>query len=160
MPSHTEADVHFMSGMIPHHGQALEMVALVPARAATEAVRAMALRMEISQRDEIGLIERWLAAHGEPVPDEHAVHTVMMPGMLTAEQMEALRAARGEAFDRLFLESMIQHHEGAITMVRTLFATSGSAQDSEIFQFANDVETDQRIEIDRMRQLLEQGGGR
>jgi uncharacterized protein (DUF305 family) len=159
-PAHTEADVHFMHGMIPHHGQALEMVALVPSRAASEAVRAMALRMEISQRDEIGLIERWLRSRGEPLPDEHAGHTMTAPGMLSPEQMERLGAARGEEFDRLFLEYMIQHHEGAIAMVRTLFATSGGAQDSEIYQFANDVETDQRIEIDRMRQLLDQGGGR
>ena len=159
VPAHTEADVHFMHGMIPHHAQALEMVALVPSRATSEAVRAMALRMEISQRDEIGLIERWLRSRGEPLPD-HAEHGMIMPGMLTPEQMERLGEARGAAFDRLFLESMIQHHEGAITMVRTLFATSGSAQDSEIFQFANDVETDQRIEIDRMRGLLDQGGGR
>jgi uncharacterized protein (DUF305 family) len=148
-----------MHGMIPHHGQALEMTALVPSRAASEAVRAMALRMEISQRDEIGLIERWLRSRGEGLP-EHAGHTMTAPGMLTPEQMERLREARGEAFDRLFLESMIQHHEGAITMVRALFATSGGAQDSEIYQFANDVETDQRIEIDRMRQFLDQGGGR
>jgi uncharacterized protein (DUF305 family) len=158
-PAHTEADVHFMHGMIPHHAQALEMAGLVPSRAASEAVRAMALRMEISQRDEIGLIERWLRSRGEPLP-EHAGHGPVMPGMLTPEQMERLEGARGEAFDRLFLESMIQHHEGAITMVRTLFATSGSAQDSEIFQFANDVETDQRIEIDRMRALLDRGGAR
>jgi uncharacterized protein (DUF305 family) len=158
-PAHTEADVHFMHGMIPHHGQALEMVALVPSRAASEAVRQMALRMEISQRDEIALIERWLRDRGEPLPD-HAGHMMSAPGMLTPEQMERLGAARGEEFDRLFLEYMIQHHEGAITMVRTLFATSGGAQDSEIYQFANDVETDQRIEIDRMRQLLDQGGGR
>jgi uncharacterized protein (DUF305 family) len=158
-PAHTEADVHFMHGMIPHHGQALEMAALVPSRAASQAVRAMALRMEISQKDEIALIERWLGSRGEPLPD-HAGHTMMAPGMLTPEQMERLGSARGEEFDRLFLESMIQHHEGAIAMVRTLFATSGGAQDSEIYQFANDVETDQRIEIDRMRQLLDQGGGR
>jgi uncharacterized protein (DUF305 family) len=158
-PAHTEADVHFMHGMIPHHAQALEMTALVSSRAASEGVRAMALRMEISQRDEIGLIERWLRSRGEPLPD-HAGHVMVMPGMLTAEEMELLRAAQGAAFDRLFLESMIRHHEGAITMVRTLFATSGSGQDSEIFQFANDVETDQRMEIDRMRALLDQGGGR
>lgn len=159
-PAHTEADVHFMHGMIPHHAQALEMAALVPSRSASEAVRAMALRMEISQKDEIGLIERWLRDRGEQVP-AHADHAMTMaPGMLTPEQMQRLRAASGEAFDRLFLESMIQHHEGAITMVRTLFATSGGGQDSEIFQFANDVETDQRIEIERMRALLREGGGR
>jgi uncharacterized protein (DUF305 family) len=146
-----------MHAMIPHHGQALEMVALVPSRTETEAVRAMALRMQISQRDEIALIERWLRSRGEPLPDDMG-HIMSAPGMLTAEQMERLGSARGAEFDRLFLEYMIQHHEGAITMVRTLFATSGGAQDSEIFQFANDVETDQRIEIDRMRALLEQGG--
>ncbi len=158
-PRHSEADVHFMHGMIPHHAQALEMTALVPSRASSEGVRAMALRMEISQKDEIGLIERWLRSRGEPLPD-HAGHMMTMPGMLTPEQMERLRSARATEFDRLFLESMIQHHEGAITMVRTLFATSGGAQDSEIFQFANDVETDQRMEIDRMQALLDQGGGR
>ncbi|MGE0158156.1 MAG: DUF305 domain-containing protein [Gemmatimonadales bacterium] len=158
-PAHTPADVQFMQGMMPHHAQALEMAALVESREAGEAVRAMALRMQISQRDEIALIERWLSAHGEAASGgDHAGHT-MMPGMLSPEQMARLRSARGEEFDRLFLEYMIQHHEGAITMVRTLFATSGGAQDSEIFQFANDVETDQRIEIDRMRQVL-QGGAR
>jgi uncharacterized protein (DUF305 family) len=149
--------------MIPHHGQALEMVALVPPRTTSEAVRAMALRMEISQRDEIGLIERWLRSHGAEMP-AHGDHTMMAPGMLTPEQMDQLRAARGAEFDRLFLESMIRHHEGAITMVRTLFATSGAGQASEIFQFANDVEVDQRIEIDRMSALLreevQRGGGR
>jgi uncharacterized protein (DUF305 family) len=158
-PVHSEADVHFMHGMIPHHGQALEMVALVPSRATSEAVRAMALRMEISQRDEIGLIERWLRSRGEEVP-AHGDHVMTAPGMLTPEQMQRLGDSRGDDFDRLFLESMIQHHEGAITMVRTLFATSGAGQDSEIFQFANDVEVDQQMEIDRMRALLDQGDGR
>ncbi len=157
-PAHSEADVHFMHGMIPHHGQALEMVALVPSRTTNEAVRAMALRMEISQRDEIGLIERWLRSHGEDMA-MHGDHMMMAPGMLTPEEMDQLRGASGDTFDRLFLESMIRHHEGAITMVRTLFATSGAGQASEIFQLANDVEVDQRMEIDRMRALL-QGGGR
>ena len=158
-PTHTAADVHFMHMMIPHHAQALEMVALVPSRAAGDAVRQMALRMEISQRDEIALIERWLRSRGESMPAEHAEMMGPMHGMLTAEQMERLRQARGAEFDRIFLESMIQHHEGAITMVQDLFATSGAGQDSEIFQFANDVEVDQRMEIDRMTALL-QGGGR
>jgi uncharacterized protein (DUF305 family) len=162
-PAHSDADVHFMHSMIPHHGQALEMVALVPSRSRSEAVRAMALRMEISQRDEIGLIERWLRSHGQEMTG-HGDHMMMAPGMLTPEQMDRLRDASGDDFDRLFLESMIQHHEGAITMVRTLFGTSGAGQASEIFQFANDVEVDQRIEVDRMRALLqpllERGGGR
>ena len=146
-----------MHGMIPHHAQALEMVALAPTQAGSEAVRAMALRMEISQRDEIALIERWLRARGESTTMMHDMG--MMPGMLTPEQMDRLRSASGVDFDRLFLEGMIQHHEGAVTMVQTLFATSGAGQDSEIFQFANDVETDQKIEIDRMTGLLRTGGG-
>jgi uncharacterized protein (DUF305 family) len=160
-PRYTEADVHFMHMMIPHHAQALEMAALVPSRAAGEAVRQMALRMEISQRDEIAWIERWLRARGESMPDgHHDMAMGMAPGMLTAAQMESLRATRGAEFDRLFLESMIQHHEGAIAMVASLFATSGAGQESEIFQFANDVEVDQRMEIDRMSGLLQTGGGR
>jgi uncharacterized protein (DUF305 family) len=156
-PAHTAADVHFLHMMLPHHAQALEMTALVPSRAATEAVRQMALRMEISQRDEIAWIERWLRARGE-APEAH--HAMAMPGMLTPSEMDLLRSARGEQFDRLFLESMIRHHEGAITMVETLFATSGAAQQSEVFQFASEVESDQRMEIDRMGALLQTGGGR
>ncbi|MBM4184102.1 MAG: DUF305 domain-containing protein [Gemmatimonadetes bacterium] len=163
-PTHTDADVHFLHMMVPHHAQALEMAALVPARAAGEAVRQMALRMEISQRDEIAWIERWLRTRGEPMPGEH--HSpgmpmpALMPGMLTPAEMDLLRAARGEDFDRLFLESMIRHHEGAITMVEELFATPGAGQESEVYQFASEVEVDQRIEIDRMNGLLQTGGGR
>jgi CubicO group peptidase (beta-lactamase class C family)/predicted outer membrane protein len=158
---HTEADVRFMHAMIPHHAQALEMAALVPTRAAGEAVRQMALRMEISQRDEIAWIERWLRYRFEPMPEaHHGMDMPLMPGMLTPAQMELLRAARGAEFDRLFLELMIQHHEGAITMVETLFATSGAGQESETFQFANDVEVDQRMEIERMSGLLRAEGGR
>jgi uncharacterized protein (DUF305 family) len=134
------------------------MTALVSSRAAGEAVRQMALRMEISQRDEIAWIERWLRARGEPMPEAH--HAMAMPGMLTPEEMDLLREARGEEFDRLFLESMIRHHEGAITMVEGLFATSRAAQQSEVFQFASEVESDQRMEIDRMSALLQTGGGR
>jgi len=157
--THTAADVHFMHMMVPHHAQALQMVALVPSRASSEAVRQMALRMEISQRDEIALIERWLRSRGEPLPEAHGQMMGRMPGMLTPEQMDRLRQARGAEFDRIFLESMIRHHEGAITMVEELFATSGAGQDSEIFQFASDVESDQRMEVDRMTALL-QGIGR
>ncbi|MDH3227897.1 MAG: serine hydrolase [Thermoleophilia bacterium] len=159
-PSATEADTRFMQGMIPHHAQALEMTALAADRAGSDAVRAMALRMQISQRDEIALIEQWLRGRGL---DAHASHTggngngMLMPGMLTPEQMSALAGARGEAFDMLFLELMIRHHEGAITMVEQLFGTSGAGQVSEIFQFASEVESDQRMEIDRMQRLLMQG---
>jgi len=154
-PALTPADVAFMQGMIPHHAQALEMTALVADRATSRAVQAMALRMDISQRDEIAFLQRWLRGHGESA-EAHA--GMMMPGMLTPQQMAALAAARGSEFDRLFLELMIQHHEGALTMVHELFGSSGAGQVSEIFQFASEVETDQKIEIDRMQGLLEEAG--
>lgn len=153
-PAYTQADVSFMLGMIPHHRQALEMTALAGPQAAGEAVTRMALRMEISQRDEIRLMERWLEVRGEGGGAGH--HDMLMPGMLTVEQMDELRTARGPEFDRLFLEYMIQHHEGALTMVATLLATPGAAQESEVFQFANDVDVDQRMEIARMRALLDE----
>lgn len=153
----TEADVRFMQGMIPHHAQALDMTALVRLHATTDAVRQMGLRMEISQRDEIGLMEAWLRERGQPVqmPGMHAMHGGhMMPGMLSPEQMESLSNARGVDFDRLFLQYMIQHHEGAITMVRELFASSGAAQESTVFKFAEDVDADQTMEIERMQGIL------
>ncbi|NNL70682.1 MAG: DUF305 domain-containing protein, partial [Acidimicrobiia bacterium] len=154
--SYTEADVRFMQGMIPHHEQALVMTELVRRHATTDAVRQMALRMEISQRDEIALMEAWLRNHGEPtgMPGMgNGMH--MMPGMLTPDQMEELRDARGVEFDRLFLEYMIQHHLGAIDMVATLFATPGAAQESTIFKFAEDVDADQTMEIERMQRVLQ-----
>lgn len=147
--------------MIPHHAQALEMTALVPDRTGDEGFRRLALRMEISQRDEIALMERWLEARGASIPagGAHGGHgeagAVMMPGMLTPEQMARLRAASGDEFERLFLELMIQHHEGALVMVAELFAAPQGGQESEIFQFASDVDADQRMEIERMRQMLE-----
>jgi uncharacterized protein (DUF305 family) len=155
--SWTEADVRFMQGMIPHHAQALEMTALVRQHATTDAVRQMGLRMEISQRDEIGLMSAWLEERGQPVqmPGMHDMHGGhMMPGMLSPEQMDNLSNARGVEFDRLFLEYMIQHHEGAITMVRELFASSGAAQESTVFKFAEDVDADQTMEIERMQGIL------
>ncbi len=152
--SYTEADVRFMQGMIPHHEQALVMTQLVRRYATTDAVRQMALRMEISQRDEIALMETWLRNHDEPTRMAgHGMH--MMPGMLTPEQMEELRNARGVRFDQLFLEYMIQHHLGAIDMVATLFATPGAAQESTVFKFAEDVDADQTMEIERMQRVLE-----
>lgn len=155
--SHTDADVAFMRGMIPHHQQALEMTALVRQHATTDAVRQMALRMEISQRDEIALMETWLRERGEAttMPGMGGMGGMhMMPGMLTPEQMTALRNARGPEFDRLFLEGMIQHHQGAIDMVATLFNTSGAAQESTVFKFAEDVDADQQMEIERMQGIL------
>jgi CubicO group peptidase (beta-lactamase class C family) len=156
-PIATEADLRFMQRMVPHHAQALEMTALAAERASGPAVRQMALRMQISQRDEIALIEQWLGGRGHASGGAHGNgHAAeLMPGMLTPEQMSALAGARGTRFDRLFLELMIQHHEGAITMVEELFGSSGAGQVSEIFQFASEVEADQRMEIDRMQRLLE-----
>jgi len=156
--SYVEADVRFMQGMIPHHAQALEMTALVHQHATTAAVQQMALRMEISQRDEIALMETWLREHGEPIqmPGMGGMGGMhMMPGMLTPEQMNTLENARGVDFDRYFLEFMIQHHEGAISMVADLFNTSGAAQESTVFKFAEDVDGDQLMEIERMQGILE-----
>jgi len=153
----TAADVRFMQGMIGHHAQALEMTALVPTHTKREDLRKLALRIEVSQADEIKMMQRWLEARGQAVPGPHAMHlhgATLMPGMLTAEQMSALAAASGSAFDRLFLEGMIQHHGGALTMVHELFATPGAGQDADIFGFASDVDADQRAEIDRMRGML------
>jgi uncharacterized protein (DUF305 family) len=155
--SYTAADVRFMRGMIPHHAQALEMTALVRRHATTDAVRQMALRMEISQRDEIALMETWLRERGEAVgmPGMGTGGSHRMPGMLTPEQMETLRNARGLDFDRYFLEFMIQHHQGAIDMVAELFNSSGAAQESTVFKFAEDVDADQTMEIERMQGILE-----
>jgi uncharacterized protein (DUF305 family) len=152
--SYVQADVDFMQGMIPHHRQALEMTALVRQHATTSAVQQMALRMEISQRDEIAMMQTWLRTHGEAteLPGMDGMH--MMPGMLTHEQMTELGNARGIDFDRLFLEGMIQHHRGALTMVGALFNTSGAAQESTIFKFAEDVDADQLMEIERMQGIL------
>ena len=155
--SYTAADVRFMQGMIPHHQQALEMTALVRQYAITEAVQRMALRMEIAQRDEIALISAWLRDRGEAteMTSMGVMHHGMM-GMLTPEQMQTLVNARGMDFDRLFLEGMIQHHQGALAMVTQLFSTSGAAQESTIFKFAEEIDADQLMEIERMQGLLNQ----
>lgn len=148
-----------MQGMIGHHAQALEMTALLPSRTAHENMRKLALRIEVSQADEIGMMRNWLKARGAPAPDPHAHHmagTTLMPGMLTGEQMERLAGSRGLEFDRLFLQFMITHHEGARTMVRELFATPRAAQESDVFAFASEVEADQRMEIDRMQAMLKE----
>jgi uncharacterized protein (DUF305 family) len=153
----TAADVSFMQGMIGHHAQALEMTALLPARSVRPDMRLLARRIELSQADEIKWMERWLEVRGHAVPDAHAHHmpdAVLMPGMLTPEQLTRLAEATGADFDRLFLESMIRHHEGALIMVNDLFMTEGAGQDTEIFAFASDIDADQRIEIDRMTALL------
>jgi uncharacterized protein (DUF305 family) len=153
----TASDVRFMQGMIAHHAQALEMTTLLASRTDRTEMRLLARRIELSQADEIGMMQRWLRRRGEAVPDVDAHHDhgrALMPGMLTPEEMSRLEAAKGQAFDRLFLESMIRHHDGALTMVNDLFATVGAGQDPEIYAFASDVDADQRIEIDRMSAML------
>ncbi len=151
---YTEADVQFMRGMIAHHGQAVEMAALVPDHTRTAALRSLAKRIDVSQKDEIKLMQRWLEDRHEGVHHDGMAHDVLMPGMLTTEEMAELAAAKGNEFDRLFLKGMIKHHEGALTMVATLFATQGSGQEVEIFRFASEVDADQRAEIKRMTTLL------
>jgi uncharacterized protein (DUF305 family) len=154
---HTAADVAFMQGMIAHHAQALEMTALLRTRTERDDMRRMAERIELSQSDEIGMMRAWLRSRGEAVPDEHAHHAHdLMPGMLTAEQMERLAAARSDAFDRLFLEGMIAHHEGALAMVAELMRQPGAGQASDVFEFVADVEADQRMEIARMAAMLQE----
>jgi uncharacterized protein (DUF305 family) len=158
-PGFTAGDVRFMQGMIGHHAQALEMVKLLETRTESADMRKLSKRIEVSQADEIKMMEEWLTARGQPLPDPHAHHAhgaTLMPGMLTAEEMAKLAAARGPAFDRLFLEYMIKHHEGALTMVRELFSTPGAGQESEIYAFASDVDADQRMEIGRMRAMLKE----
>lgn len=156
---HNDADVTFMQDMLPHHAQALQMTAMVGARTQREDLPLFARRMDISQDDEMAQIERWLEVRDEPVPDADAgpdhggMDGMDMPGMLTEEELTALEAAEGEEFDRLFLESMIRHHEGALAMVSQLLEDEGG-QETEIFQFVNHVDSDQRIEITRMQQML------
>jgi uncharacterized protein (DUF305 family) len=152
--TYTAADVRFMQGMIGHHAQALEMSALVPSRSRSEDMRLLALRIEVSQEDEIKMMQRWLEVRGQDVPGLHAHGATLMPGMLTAEEMNRLAAAKGAEFDRLFLEGMIKHHDGALVMVRELFSTPGAGQESEIFAFTSDVDADQRMEIERMGAML------
>jgi uncharacterized protein (DUF305 family) len=158
-PPHTEADVAFMQGMIAHHLQALEMAELAPGRTQNESVLQLARRIEASQADEIGFMEGWLAARDEDLPDPHAHHHgphAHMPGMISAEEMARLRAASSVAFDRLFLEYMIRHHEGALVMVEELFAARGAGREPQIEMFASHVESDQEIEIERMARMLHQ----
>ena len=153
----TDGDVRFMQGMIPHHAQALEMTALVAERTASEAMRRLAQRIELSQEDEIEMMQAWLRDRGQAVTEADAHHAdgwEPMPGMLTAGEMAELAAATGNAFDRLFLERMIEHHRGAVTMVENLLEQRGAAQDSQLFAFTSDVTSDQTAEIDRMDAML------
>lgn len=157
---HTEADVRFMQDMIVHHLQAVEMTELVAERTDSPEIRLLARRIQLSQDDELRLMRRWLTDRGVDLPHEHAhhgagpAHHAHMPGMISQEEMTGLAAARGDAFDALFLEYMIRHHMGALEMVADLFAADGSAQEAEIAQFAAHVEADQRSEIERMSRML------
>lgn len=154
-PGYTVADVRFMQMMIPHHEQALRMVALVPDRNASANLRTVALRIDISQRDEIALMEDWLRKRGQAIPTAEQKSGMVMAGLLTPEEFARLEAARGREFDRLFMEYMIGHHAGALTMVDDLFASPGAAQDPDIFRFVTDVGADQLDEIGLMERLLE-----
>jgi uncharacterized protein (DUF305 family) len=150
-----------MQGMIMHHSQAVEMTALIPSHTQNKELRSLGARISSSQSDEIKLMQRWLAARGESVsmamPDMNMSHQPMalMPGMLTPDQMEALRNAKGAEFDRLFLVGMIQHHNGALIMVKDLFDTAGAGQDADLFNFATDADNSQRAEIRLMQSMLE-----
>jgi uncharacterized protein (DUF305 family) len=153
-----------MQGMIMHHAQAVEMTALIPSHTQNKDLRSLGARISSSQSDEIKFMKRWLAARGEPVSmampgmkdmDASGHSMPLMPGMLTPEQMEALRKAKDGEFDHLFLTGMIQHHKGALTMVKDLFDTAGAGQDAELFNFATDVDSGQRAEIRIMQAMLE-----
>ncbi len=164
LPPRSQADVEFMQGMIMHHSQAVEMTALIRSHTESKDLRSLGARISSSQSDEIKFMQRWLAAKGEPLsmatpgmPDMDMSRQPMalMPGMLTPEQMEALRKAKGAEFDRLFLTGMIQHHDGALTMVKDLFDTAGAGQDAGVFNFATDADNTQRAEIKIMQTMLE-----
>lgn len=161
----SEADVDFMTGMIGHHAQALVMSGFAPDNGANPTVRTLAARIINAQKDEIANMQRWLRDRSRPVPEVeesgampmmHGMdHSMHMPGMLSPQQLEELEKARGNDFDRLFLAYMIQHHQGAVTMVHELFATDGAAQDDVIFKMASDIQVDQITEINRMQQMLD-----
>ena len=163
-PPWNAEDVSFMTGMIAHHAQAVRMANWAPTHGASDAVRGLCARIAVGQTDEIHFMQRWLRERNQPVPDpddphaEHAMpgmaHAMLMPGMLSAGQMAELDGARGREFDRLFLLYMIQHHQGALTMVQHLFDTPGALMDDLVFKYASDISADQTTEIDRMGRML------
>jgi uncharacterized protein (DUF305 family) len=166
LPPRSPAEVVFMQGMIMHHLQAVEMTALISSHSENKDLRLLGARISSSQSDEIKFMRRWLTTRGEPVAmartmpgmkdmDTSGHAMALMPGMLTPEQMEALRKAKDTEFDHLFLTGMIQHHNGALTMVKDLFDTAGAGQDAELFNFATDVDNGQRAEIRIMQTILE-----
>lgn len=167
LPPRSPKDVEFMQGMIMHHAQAVEMTALVDSHTENKELRLLGARISQSQSDEMKFMRRWLGIRGEPLSPpmptmrhtdmpghDMSSHHTLMPGMLSPKQMDALRKAKGREFDRLFLSGMIQHHNGALTMVKDLFDTAGAGQDAELFNFATDVDSGQRAEIRIMQTLL------
>lgn len=163
--NYTEADVRFMRMMITHHAQALVMSQMAPRNGASPSVQTLAARIINAQKDEIDTMQRWLRRRDQPVPTVEIdgtdlrvngmmVHGMDMEGVLTQAQIDELNAARGTAFDRLFLRYMIEHHRGAVSMVDNLFSTDGAAQDEAAFKLASDINADQQTEIARMEQML------
>ncbi len=159
-PMRSAADVAFMQGMIMHHSQAVEMTAMIDSHTENKQIRALGARISASQSDEIRFMKRWLAVRGQStsmsMPGMPDMAMPAMPGMLTSQQMVGLREARGAQFDRLFLAGMIQHHNGALIMVKDLFDTAGAGQDAEIFDFATDADNTQRAEIKIMQDMLKE----
>jgi len=161
---YSEADVRFMTDMIAHHAQAVVMARWAPTHGADPAIQTLAARIINSQRDEIAAMRDWLRERGQPRPPADAegvgghahgrAHAMDVPGMLTPEQLDELARARGSEFDRLFLTYMIEHHRGAVIMVRDLFATDGAAQGESVFKLASDIQADQTVEIERMELML------
>jgi uncharacterized protein (DUF305 family) len=167
---YSDADIDFMTGMIPHHAQAVIMAGWAPSHGARKDVQILCERIVVGQQDEIRSMQTWLEDRNLPVPDAKSTqmkmkmngveHEMLMPGMLTDEEMAALDKATGAEFDRLFLLGMIKHHQGAIDMVNDLFKAYGAAQDDTIYKFASDVYADQSIEIEVMQKMLASAGGR
>jgi len=168
LPQRSAKDVEFMQGMIMHHSQAVEMVELMASRTENKELRLLGARISQSQSAEMDFMKRWLEVRGEPasMPEmdmgdmdmsgmDMSGHHMLMPGMLTAKQMAALKKAKGGEFDRLFLTGMIQHHTGALTMVKDLFDTSGAGQEADLFNFVTDVDSGQRAEIRIMQKMLD-----
>jgi uncharacterized protein (DUF305 family) len=169
LPQTSPADVQFIQGMIVHHAQAVEMTGLIESHTENKDLRTLGVRISRSQSDEIDFMKRWLNARGEPIsaskemsgmmsgmnmPGRHMKTPMLMPGMLTPTQMESLRKAKGAKFDQLFLTGMIQHHNGALIMVKELFDTAGAGQNADLFNFVTDVDSGQRAEIRIMQAML------
>jgi uncharacterized protein (DUF305 family) len=159
------ADVDFMQGMIPHHAQAVLIAGWAPTHGARPDVRTLCERIVVAQRDEIAFMRNWLRDRSQVVPAADATHhrmkmngmehDMLMPGMLSAEELAALDKARGPEWDRLFLTAMIKHHEGALKMAEDLFAAYGALQDDDVYKFVSDLQADQSTEIERMQKMLD-----